>query len=497
MSTPATGQKKKSRRTREQRKISAARTAEMWKEVGDARSAYMVTIADLAEKYHTYVWAVSLEWMSKQFFLGGKLLKSSRKVSVFNAVVRREIAKRKENGILDGRKTLAIVSRELKESGEWKNLTQDEEDDLMEDIQVENMSKAPIKIYAKDVATEIAKTMGNIDPEIIGLEKRTGCNVFWGLTRNTSNDNFGPRSYASDPVKNACLALFKLTPEQIVVNIDAYIASGVEGVIRTSEEILNKRGVSATEMPQVAYHNHKRFVCVWGIELVGWTEGAITNPGEITSSVALRRLHNALKDGLCYWRELTNEELTARKEVHEQCVISGEEKTRATRSDKGKRKRGRPAPSISAKSKAIVPDSDSEHEDPPNHASNVDSPLTATSPSPAINDGASPLSVGITDVSNNDDDAPQRSPAFIEASRTRTDLVGGTKGVVQPDNQIPSFHSIRDMVGTHQVDPFEIFQHCNMSAWGSGTKDADQQAEEYHQVEQETDMFMRSIGLIS
>lgn len=36
--------------------------------------------------------------MSKQFFLGGKLLKSSRKVSVFNAVVRREIAKRKENG---------------------------------------------------------------------------------------------------------------------------------------------------------------------------------------------------------------------------------------------------------------------------------------------------------------------------------------------------------------------------------------------------------------
>jgi hypothetical protein len=153
-------------------------------------------------------------------------------------------------GILDGRKTLAIVSRELKESGEWKKLTQEEEDELMDDIQLETVSKASVKVHAKDVATEIAKTMGNIDPEvclfknsfsyfadtiqIIGLEKRTSCNVFWGLTRNTSNDNFGPRSYASDPVKNACLALFKLTPEQIVVNIDAYIASGVEGVVRTS-----------------------------------------------------------------------------------------------------------------------------------------------------------------------------------------------------------------------------------------------------------------------
>ncbi|KAG1843932.1 hypothetical protein DFJ58DRAFT_731411 [Suillus subalutaceus] len=135
--------------------------------------------------------------------------------------------------ILDGRETLAIISRELKESSEWKNMMQEEEDDLMEDIEVENMSKAPIKIYTKDVAMEIAKTMGNIDPEIIVLEKCTGCNVFWGLTRNTPNDNFRPQSYVSDPVKNVRLALFKLMPEQIVVNINAYIVSGVEGVIRT------------------------------------------------------------------------------------------------------------------------------------------------------------------------------------------------------------------------------------------------------------------------
>ncbi|KAG1843933.1 hypothetical protein DFJ58DRAFT_665028, partial [Suillus subalutaceus] len=67
-----------------------------------------------------------------------------------------------------------------------------------------------------------------------------------------------------------------------------------------------------------------------GIELVGRTEGAITNPREITSSVALRHLHNALKDGLCYWHKLTDEKLAARKEVHEQCVILGEEKIRAT-----------------------------------------------------------------------------------------------------------------------------------------------------------------------
>ncbi|KAG1751307.1 uncharacterized protein EDB91DRAFT_1243577 [Suillus paluster] len=372
-------------------------------EVGDARSAYMVSIADLAEKYHT-----SLEWMSKQFFLGGKLLKSSHKISMFNVVVRHEIARRKENGITNGRKTLAIVSRELKESREWKNLTQEEEDELMEDIQVENTSKAPVKIYTKDVATEITKTMGNLDPE--ALKNCTGCNVFWGLTRNTSNDNFGPRSYASDPIKNACLALFKLMPEQMVVNIDAYIAD----MIRTGmEEVLSKWGISATKMPQVAYHNHERFVCAWGIELVGWTEGAIINPGEITSSVTLRRLHGAIKDSLCYWHELTDDELAVRKEAYEQRVISGEEQPKATHSDKGKRKRSRPAPSVSAKSKSIVPDSDNENEDDTNCPSTNNSPTTistlsdTTPPLPAMN-RASPLS-------NSNHNVPRCFPAFTEA----------------------------------------------------------------------------------
>ncbi|KAG1737379.1 hypothetical protein EDB19DRAFT_1909701 [Suillus lakei] len=301
-------------------------------------------------------------------------------------------------GITDSRKTLTIISRELKESGEWKNLTQEEEDELMEDIQVENTSKAPVKIYAKDVAMEITKTMGNLDPEIIGLEKRTGCNVFWGLTRNTSNDNFGPQSYASNPIKNACLALFKLTPEQMVVNIDAYIVSGVEDMIHTGmEEVLSKWGIPTTKMPQVAYHNHERFVCAWGIELVGWMEGAIINPGEITSSVALRHLHSTIKDSLCYWHELTDDELTTRKEAYEQHVISGGEHPRATHSDKGKRKCSRPAPSVSTKSKSIVPDSDTENQDDTNCPSNNNSPTTistpsdTTPPSPAMN-RANPLS---------------------------------------------------------------------------------------------------------
>lgn len=250
-------------------------------------------------------------------------------------------------------------------------------------------------------------------------------------------------------------------------------------------------------MPQVAYHNHERFIRAWGIELVGWTEGAITNPGEISSSVALRRLHNALKVGLCYWRELTDEELATRKEAHEQRIISGEEQPRATRSDKGKRKRGRPSPSISAKSKAIIQDEDSEDEDLTNRTSNNDSPTPPTPPSPAINNGASPLSARITDISNNNEDVPERSPALIEGPQRRPDLVEGTAGVMGPDNQIPLFLSIEGTTSTHQNGAFNIFQPWNTSAWNSVTKDPEQLAEEYHQVEQETNMFMRSLGLIS
>ncbi|KAG2352170.1 hypothetical protein BDR07DRAFT_1236960, partial [Suillus spraguei] len=61
-------------------------------------------------------------------------------------------------------------------------------------------------------------------------------------------------------------------------------------------------------LPAVTYNAHESFVLKWGIELTGWTEARVVNPGDITSSVALGCLHTTLKSGDCYWHELTSAE---------------------------------------------------------------------------------------------------------------------------------------------------------------------------------------------
>lgn len=58
----------------------------------------------------------------------------------------------------------------------------------------------------------------------------------------------------------------------------------------------------------MSYSNYTGLVVKWGVELAGWTEGIVTNPGNIQTAGALKRLLDALRKGHCYWRVLTQEE---------------------------------------------------------------------------------------------------------------------------------------------------------------------------------------------
>jgi hypothetical protein len=44
-------------------------------------------------------------------------------------------------------------------------------------------------------------------------------------------DNFAPRSFASPQVKDACISLFKHTPDEMILKINAYIKAGLPGVL--------------------------------------------------------------------------------------------------------------------------------------------------------------------------------------------------------------------------------------------------------------------------
>ncbi|KAG1779317.1 hypothetical protein EV702DRAFT_952308, partial [Suillus placidus] len=276
----------------------------------------------------------SIEWMSQQLYLGGKLLKNHCKVSLFNAFVKREIKKCKENGY-HFNLTLAVVSQEARESQAWKDLSVEDKEKLMEYIEDNEVLALPLKVTAQSINADIEGTLSHIQPEIVGLEQCTGCNIMWIVTCGKVGDVFAPRSYASESLQTACLHLFKTTVEKFALQADGYVVSGAARVVNMTtghtttklkadmremvcdgmnKLLTNAKNIEPHKLPAVAYNSYESFIAKWGIELTGWTEARVVNPGNITSSVALGRLHAALKSSDCYWHELMPTEWKSQKD---------------------------------------------------------------------------------------------------------------------------------------------------------------------------------------
>ncbi|KAG1780911.1 hypothetical protein EV702DRAFT_926621, partial [Suillus placidus] len=231
-------------------------------------------------------------------------------------------------------------------------------DDLIESLEGDDTS-APVKVTAQSVAADIEGTISRIQPELLGLEKWTGCNMMWIVTHGKVSDSFTPWSYASRNLQTMCLHLLKTTVEKLALQTDAYVVSGTSGIVRMMtgqkmtelkaeiremvhdgmNKILTEMEVLPDDLLAIAYNGYDTFVVKWGIELTGWTKAQVTNPGNITSSVALSRLHSALKDEDYHWCMLTSSELKLKAEEYKKHLINGEIKSHATHSDKGTKKK--------------------------------------------------------------------------------------------------------------------------------------------------------------
>jgi hypothetical protein len=110
------------------------------------------------------------------------------------------------------------------------------------------------------------------------------------------------------------------------------------------------------------YTNYKALVCRWGVELKGWTEPEINNPGNL-AALSLNRLLNALRTGNCHWSKLTTTAWGERSDAQDVNLLEGNGKKRATCSDKGKskkRKRGDKGRDMKYKSAEIVDSTDDD-----------------------------------------------------------------------------------------------------------------------------------------
>ncbi|CDO74662.1 hypothetical protein BN946_scf184828.g2 [Trametes cinnabarina] len=339
------------RLTAEQRAIARQRTDLMWKAIQQQREAYNEAITQVAADHSR-----SEQWVATQLFRGGRDVAQRRKKNLYNAVVHDLAKKHKEAGLpSNGRSTLKDLAREAA-SMDYENLPEDEKERLLAQLE-EDKRDAPVhKVPKKHVGVELDGTLRRVLPEIDGIVQRTGAHYLFMVTRGEVTDNFALRSVSTPKVVEACMQLFKCTPDEMAMKIEAYVTTGLAGVVRAAgtkrhnqlkseirnkvyqglRAILTEKGVPEDEQPStMKWAHYDELVCRWGVALDGWTEGgndAVCNPGEFKSISQLERLHAALHGDApsCYWIVLDEDAWEARKEARRNAVLTGQPKKRGT-----------------------------------------------------------------------------------------------------------------------------------------------------------------------
>jgi hypothetical protein len=292
---------------------------------------------------------------------------------------------------LKGRDALPKLAKQCAEEGEWKNLDEEEKEWLLRSLREKKQADKQEPKGVVHASNDIAGTLSCLDPEvclysllgawrvlmetkITGLVSRTGAHMWYAIVRSKTTNPFQPRTFVTPQITNAFNALFKMTPGEMALKVDAYITGGLAGVVRltgknasvklrseirelvlsglceldfdrlateitdlnTGDTLIKHKKCTNDNAPTaMSYTNYNGLVEKWGIELIGWTEPEIANPSTIQTALGLNRLVNALRRGDCYWAPLTQEAWDKKLEEAAKRLADGKGKKRKQRWSKG------------------------------------------------------------------------------------------------------------------------------------------------------------------
>ncbi|KAJ2993806.1 hypothetical protein NUW54_g7660 [Trametes sanguinea] len=222
------------RLTLQQRALVCMRTDLMWKAIQQQREFYNDSILQIAADHSR-----SEQWVATQLFRVGREVAQQRKKSLYNAIVHNLAKNHKE---ADDNLTFHIPGRPSNGRGTLKDLARKasmidtdslsdaEKERLLAQLEEDSRQHAPVrKVPKKDAGIEIEGTLRHIEPEIDGVSQCTGAQYMFLITRGDVTDNFALRTTSTPRVVEACMHLFKCTPEEMAAKIEAYVTAGLSG----------------------------------------------------------------------------------------------------------------------------------------------------------------------------------------------------------------------------------------------------------------------------
>lgn len=151
---------------------------------------------------------------------------------------------------MNGRSALTDLAKQLSENDDWKDMPIEEQERLLKQLRDSKEEKKMTKIAPSHSGNDIECTLVRLNAEvsssphifnnailntmhlqIASLSHCNPCHIWYILSHSKVTDNFAPRTLTIPQVTDACIALFKHTPEEMALKIDAFITAGLPGVL--------------------------------------------------------------------------------------------------------------------------------------------------------------------------------------------------------------------------------------------------------------------------
>lgn len=90
-----------------------------------------------------------------------------------------------------------------------------------------------------------------------GMSQRTNAQVFYGVARSEVTDNFSVCTLSSPQIDEAFIQVFKCTPNEAFLKVDAFITGGLAGVLALQGQ--NKSVRTRTEIRDIIMRGFREF----------------------------------------------------------------------------------------------------------------------------------------------------------------------------------------------------------------------------------------------
>ncbi|KAJ7765463.1 hypothetical protein DFH07DRAFT_955705 [Mycena maculata] len=322
----------------EQRKERAEARESKQNKIDEALAKWYMDTVALAEQLAVVHKKKPKYFLEMMFQGGAKMVHQQNKQNAYNTFTAEKAAESRERGESKDAPTL-----HEEYDAEYRGLTDEQKDEYIEHFKDRRTKEVTLRCATpRAKIQDVANITGNMKMLMAGLSTRVGVEGFFCIVRNSPDFSMQPQwFFTSTKVKAFAVAGCSVLN---LCRTSKQRANYLKAMIRDllGEKLVAIMGDANAQMQYVWYEED--IVHRYSIVLLGWTFPQLVNLSELSTSLpALQELYDALKEGRCFFKKLTMEELATRKEDWLKDVKAGvvERKHRGTRSDKGVKRKAR------------------------------------------------------------------------------------------------------------------------------------------------------------